>query len=95
MAFHGQPRASAEVMSHVHESPNVMTLPLIPLALGAIFAGWAGYELFVGHDMAAFWGDSIFILPSHTAMEAAHHVPLWVLSRRVSGLLRRIALGAR
>ena len=82
-------------MSHVHESPNVMTLPLIPLALGAIFAGWAGYELFVGHDMAAFWGDSIFILPSHTAMEAAHHVPLWVLSRRVSGLLRRIALGAR
>jgi NADH-quinone oxidoreductase subunit L len=78
LAFHGQPRASAEVMSHVHESPNVMTLPLIPLALGAIFAGWAGYELFVGHDMAAFWGGSIFILPSHTAMEAAHHVPLWV-----------------
>ena len=78
LAFHGQPRASEEVMSHVHESPNVMTLPLVPLAIGAIFAGWAGYELFVGHDMAAFWGDSIFILPSHTAMEAAHHVPLWV-----------------
>ena len=78
LAFHGQPRASEEVMSHVHESPNVMTLPLVPLAIGAIFAGWAGYELFVGHDMEAFWGDSIFILPSHTAMEAAHHVPLWV-----------------
>ena len=78
LAFHGQPRASEEVMSHVHESPNVMTLPLVPLALGAIFAGWAGYELFVGHDMAAFWGDSIFILPTHTAMEAAHHVPVWV-----------------
>ena len=78
LAFHGHPRASEEVMSHVHESPNVMTLPLVPLAIGAIFAGWAGYELFVGHDMAAFWGDSIFILPSHTAMEAAHHVPLWV-----------------
>ena len=78
LAFHGQPRASEEVMSHVHESPNVMTLPLVPLALGAIFAGWAGYELFVGYDMAAFWGESIFILPTHTAMEAAHHVPLWV-----------------
>ena len=78
LAFHGQPRASEEVMSHVHESPNVMTLPLVPLAIGAIFAGWAGYELFVGHDMVAFWGDSIFILPSHTAMEAAHHAPLWV-----------------
>ncbi|MEC7207721.1 MAG: NADH-quinone oxidoreductase subunit L, partial [Pseudomonadota bacterium] len=27
LAFHGTPRASDEVMAHVHESPNVMTLP--------------------------------------------------------------------
>ena len=78
MAFHGKPRASAEVMSHVHESPLVMTLPLFVLALGAVFSGWLGYELFVGHDMAVFWGDSIFILPEHHAMEHAHHVPTWV-----------------
>ena len=78
MAFHGRPRASAEVMSHVHESPLVMTLPLFILSLGAIFSGWLGYELFVGHDMARFWGDSILILPEHPAMENAHHVPTWV-----------------
>ena len=78
MAFHGKPRASAEVMSHVHESPLVMTLPLFVLAVGAVFSGWLGYELFVGHDMAVFWGDSIFILPEHHAMEYAHHVPTWV-----------------
>ena len=78
MAFHGRPRASAEVMSHVHESPLVMTLPLFVLSLGAIFSGWLGYELFVGHDMARFWGDSILILPEHPAMENAHHVPTWV-----------------
>ena len=78
LAFHGTPRASAEVMSHIHESPKVMLLPLVPLALGAIFAGFLGYELFVGHDMAQFWGDSIFILPTHQAMENAHHVPTWV-----------------
>ena len=78
LAFHGTPRASAEVMSHVHESPKVMLLPLVPLALGAVFAGFLGYELFVGHDMAQFWGDSIFILPTHQAMENAHHVPTWV-----------------
>ncbi|HAO56724.1 MAG TPA: NADH-quinone oxidoreductase subunit L, partial [Alphaproteobacteria bacterium] len=58
MAFHGKPRASEEVMSHIHESPLVMTVPLFVLAVGAIFSGWLGYELFVGHDMAAFWGDS-------------------------------------
>ena len=78
MAFHGKPRASAEVMSHVHESPLVMTVPLFVLAVGAVFSGWLGYELFVGHDMAIFWGDSIFILPEHHAMEHAHHVPGWV-----------------
>ena len=78
MAFHGKPRASVEIMSHVHESPLVMTLPLFILAVGAIFSGWLGYELFVGHDMAVFWGDSIFILPEHHAMEHAHHVPTWV-----------------
>ena len=78
MAFHGTPRASDKIMAHVHESPNVMTLPLVPLALGAIFAGWMGYDLFVGNHWQEFWGDSLFILPTHQAMEAAHHVPNWV-----------------
>ena len=78
LAFHGTPRASAEVMSHVHESPNVMLLPLVPLALGAVFAGFLGYDLFVGYDWKQFWGDSLFILPTHQAMEHAHHVPTWV-----------------
>ena len=78
MAFHGTPRASADVMSHVHESPKVMLLPLVPLALGAIFAGFVGYEMFVGHDYQQFWGDAIFILPEHQAMENAHLVPKWV-----------------
>ena len=62
----------------MHESPLVMTVPLFVLAVGAVFSGWLGYELFVGHDMAIFWGDSIFILPEHHAMEHAHHVPGWV-----------------
>jgi NADH-quinone oxidoreductase subunit L len=33
LTFHGTPRASADVMSHVHESPKVMTIPLALLAL--------------------------------------------------------------
>ena len=66
MAFHGTPRASAEVMSHVHESPNVMLLPLVPLALGAIFAGFLGYEMFVGYDWQQFWGD-LNLYPANTS----------------------------
>src|ERR1700735_159371 len=37
MTFHGKPRADHHTMDHVHESPWIMLLPLVPLALGAIF----------------------------------------------------------
>ena len=36
--FHGKPR-NAELHAHAHESPRVMTLPLIVLAAGAVLAG--------------------------------------------------------
>jgi NADH-quinone oxidoreductase subunit L len=48
MTFHGKPRASQETMDHIHESPPVMLLPLIVLAIGAIFAGMLFYKPFVG-----------------------------------------------
>jgi NADH-quinone oxidoreductase subunit L len=40
LAFFGPPRMSREAAHHVHESPAVMTLPLVVLALLAFFAGW-------------------------------------------------------
>jgi NADH-quinone oxidoreductase subunit L len=73
MTFHGEPRAPAEVMAHVHESPKVMTIPLILLAVGATFAGIAGLPMVEG--TGEFWRGSIFVLPEHDALEAAHHVP--------------------
>ncbi|MCW8862444.1 MAG: NADH-quinone oxidoreductase subunit L [Rhodospirillales bacterium] len=78
MTFHGKPRANEVVMAHVHESPKVMIAPLVPLALGALFAGYIGYEYFVGHNAGTFWGNAILILEGHTALEDAHHVPMWV-----------------
>ncbi len=48
MTFHGKPRASEKVMSHVHESPSVMIAPLLVLATGAILAGSVFYGGFVG-----------------------------------------------
>jgi NADH-quinone oxidoreductase subunit L len=78
MTFHGKPRASAEVMSHIHESPLVMTVPLFILAIGAVLSGWMFYELFVGHHWYDFWRQSIFIDPANNIMDDAHHVPKWV-----------------
>jgi NADH-quinone oxidoreductase subunit L len=78
MTFHGAPRADHHTMEHVHESPQIMLAPLYVLAAGAVVAGLLLNGLFVGDGRAAFWGASIFVLPDHDTIEAAHHVPLWV-----------------
>src|SRR5579884_3312564 len=40
MTFYGKSRVAPEVASHIHESPATMTIPLILLAVGGVFAGW-------------------------------------------------------
>ncbi len=78
MTFHGKPRASETVLARVHESPMVMIAPLFVLATGALILGFVGYESFVGAGADHFWNGAIEILPSHPALENAHHSPLWV-----------------
>jgi NADH-quinone oxidoreductase subunit L len=80
LTFHGKSRAEPEVLHHVHESPKVMILPLFVLAAGAIFAGWLGYNDFVGQGRENFWRDSILVLPQHASLAAvaAHQLPDWV-----------------
>lgn len=78
MTFHGKSRADETVLAHVHESPKIMLVPLMVLAAGALFAGYIGYEVFVGDKMTEFWGSSLLVLGTHKALEAAHHAPFWV-----------------
>ena len=78
MTFHGEPKADEKVMAHVHESPPIMLVPLYVLAAGAIFSGILFAGMMVGDHPEAFWGESIFILESNTALHDAHYVPLWV-----------------
>jgi NADH-quinone oxidoreductase subunit L len=77
MAFHGLPRADEKVMAHVHESPRIMTWPLIFLAIGAVVAGGLFYPQFIGVHRHAFWGDSIFVLPDNDVLDHIHHIPQW------------------
>ena len=78
MTFHGAPRSDEKTLAHVHESPKVMTAPLLLLGVGAILAGYVGHETLVGGDAGGFWGDSLFVLAGNTALEDAHRVPIWV-----------------
>jgi NADH-quinone oxidoreductase subunit L len=78
MTFHGEPRAAEETMHHAHESPWVMLVPLIVLAIGAAFFGFLGYDFFVGHDRAGFWKSAILVLPQYDSLDAAEGNPLLV-----------------
>src|SRR5712692_9848909 len=63
LAFFGGPRMSKEVAHHVHESPRVMTWPLLVLAALTIVAGWAvGVPSEHGTRFARFLGP---VLPAH------------------------------
>jgi NADH-quinone oxidoreductase subunit L len=78
LTFHGKSRADHHVMDHAHESPPVMLLPLVPLALGAIFAGWYAWDWFAGEERAVFWKQALFVLPNHDSVAEAHHIAEWL-----------------
>jgi NADH-quinone oxidoreductase subunit L len=74
--FHGTYNNEKIKIEEMHDSPVVMLLPLIILAIGAIFAGFLFKDLFIGHgDVNNFWGKSIkFLNPLST-----DHPPLWII----------------
>jgi NADH-quinone oxidoreductase subunit L len=86
MTFHGKPRASAEIMDHVHESPRIMLVPLYILAAGALLAGVLFYGSFLGHDPElqhegwynGFWRTALFAGTGNEILDHFHHAPLWV-----------------
>ena len=92
MTFHGKPRAPADVMSHVHESPPVMMIPLYVLAVGSLLAGWAFYSVFVGDGFEAFWKGSLFVADANHILEEMHHVPFWVVAAPTVMMLIGLAL---
>ncbi|MGV6852886.1 MAG: NADH-quinone oxidoreductase subunit L [bacterium] len=62
LTFHGSCRADAKTESHLKETPLVVTVPLILLAIPSLIIGWLTVEpmLFGG-----FLSSSIMVLPEH------------------------------
>ncbi len=89
MTFYGQSRVKPEVAAHVHESPPVMTLPLIALAAGSVLAGWLGvpklWTMF-GDSFRAFprWLEPMFALGPEGTHPASIEWSLMVLSVAVA-----------
>ena len=61
-----------------HESPAVMLVPLVVLAVGAITAGFVFAKAFVGEGRAEFWRGAIFVAPSNQLLAKIEEAPTWV-----------------
>ena len=65
MTFYGAPRMDAHTRKHLHESPAVVVIPLVLLAIPSAVVGWFLFEplLFGG-----FFGDAIKVLAVHDVL---------------------------
>ncbi|HEX9810705.1 MAG TPA: NADH-quinone oxidoreductase subunit L [Burkholderiales bacterium] len=65
LVFHGKPRMDHDTLHHVKESPLVVTIPLVLLAIPSVIAGAAMLEPVV---FGNYFGSAIKILPQHEAL---------------------------
>ena len=72
LVFHGKERMDAEARSQLHESPAVVTIPLILLAIPAAVIGWVtvGPVLF-----GNYFGDAIVVSEGHDVI--GHMASAW------------------
>ena len=65
MTFHGQERMDKHTKEHLHESPWVVTVPLIILAVPTIAAGWLIDPIVVGE----YFRNVIYVAANHDAIK--------------------------
>ncbi len=65
LVFHGEERMDEHTREHLHETPAVVTFPLVALAIPSVIAGavFAGPMLF-----GDYFGSSIAVLPGHDTL---------------------------
>ncbi|MDQ6975854.1 MAG: NADH-quinone oxidoreductase subunit L, partial [Mariprofundaceae bacterium] len=90
LTFHNSDRVPAKTKPTIHESPMVITVPLMILALGALGSGlWGYYALDIANPevVQGFFGASIFVMDAHNplltlALEEHHSflvsLPFWL-----------------
>jgi NADH-quinone oxidoreductase subunit L len=67
MTFHGTPRMDKKTFSHVHESPWVVWLPLVLLAIPSVILGYLLYMPML-FNIPQLLSSSLFVLPEHNVL---------------------------
>ena len=75
--FHRKSVADEKVIAHIHESPFIMTFPLIILSIFAIFFGMFSNSYFIGSDYLSVWSEIIFVDKSFNANFIYENMPIF------------------
>ncbi len=79
LAFHGKFRGTHEQEHHLHESPKVITVPLLILAIGAIGAGWVGIpQALGGSNWIGHFFEPVLGHPHVTATHAEEYMVMGI-----------------
>jgi NADH-quinone oxidoreductase subunit L len=65
MTFHGQERMDEHTREHLHESPWVVTLPLVLLAIPSVVIGWPLVGALLFGD---YFGNAVYVAPAHDVL---------------------------
>jgi NADH-quinone oxidoreductase subunit L len=65
MTFHGQERMDEHTREHLHESPWVVTLPLVLLAIPSVVIGWPAIGALLFGD---YFGNAVYVAPAHDVL---------------------------
>ena len=65
MTFHGRPRMDKEVRGHLRESPFVVVMPLVLLAVASVGAGFLYLEPMA---FRGFFAQALHVLPEHDVL---------------------------
>lgn len=92
MTFHGKPRMDEHTFNHIQESPWVVWVPLVILAIPSMILGYILYMPIL-FDNSSVLSSSLFILPEHnvlselakeiqspldSALHSIYSVTLWI-----------------
>jgi NADH-quinone oxidoreductase subunit L len=89
LTFQGTFRGTHDQEHHLHESPILMTLPLIILALLSVFGGYLNLgEVFGNSALLANYLKPVFVIPNNYKLEVHH------LSHTMEYTLMGVSVGA-
>lgn len=83
LVFHGEERMDEHTKSHLHETPWVVTIPLIALAIPSVLAGYLIDPIVVGD----FFSGAVFVEESHGAIEEIRHHYHGIVSFILHGMM--------